>query len=734
MLVSYIGPVPACQSAPMNPSLRALLTVGTLGFVPLTALDFPGKAPGKATLSEIPGQYVTLSNEALAASWAVFGGKLVPATLRDKLAGRNLEAPKEAFTLEFQDGTVLKASRMKAGGFRMEPLSADPKALAEADRLPGQRLSATLESRDGRLRVQWSATLRDGSNYLRQQVRIEPLKEDADLARVVMVDHWLKDADIAGQVNGSPVVAGTVFTAFEHPMALARVEAGGVPKLVPTPGHGDTSLASDQFRAVQEAQPVERRWMKAHATCWLDLSLPVQKGKTFTASSVLGVVPEGQLRRAFLYYVERERAHAYRPFLHYNSWYDIGYFTPYDEKDCLGVVKAFGEELVAKRGVRMDSFLFDDGWDDTSKGGEWRFHAGLPKGFLPVKALAAQYGSEPGAWLSPWGGYGKPRIARRKSGQAAGFETVVDPWESRQDYGQLFALSGPKYFERFHAACLGLVRDHGINHFKFDGTGSINSVMPGSRFGSDFEAAISLIQDLRQAKPDLFVNLTTGTWPSPFWLTICDSIWRGGGDHEFLGDGSDRERWITFRDVDTFERVVKGGPLFPLNSLMLHGLIYARNAKGLNTDPSGAFMREVRSYFGCGTQLQEMYISHGLLTSENWDALAEAAKWSKANAGTLVDTHWVGGDPRKGEVYGWASWSPAKGLLTLRNPSARSGSFTVDLARAFELPGGAADHYTVKPAFSQRALPELEGLRNAHRAVTVTLQPFEVLVFEALPK
>ena len=38
-----------------------------------------------------------------------------------------------------------------------------------------------------------------------------------------------------------------------------------------------------------------------------------------TQSSVFGTLPPGQRRRGFLYYLERERAHPHRPFLHYNS-------------------------------------------------------------------------------------------------------------------------------------------------------------------------------------------------------------------------------------------------------------------------------------------------------------------------------------------------------------------------------------------------------------------------------
>src|SRR5690348_17906914 len=54
-------------------------------------------------------------------------------------------------------------------------------------------------------------------------------------------------------------------------------------------------------------------------------SLPLKAGQSVAYDSVIGLAPQGQARRAVLAYVERERAHPYRPFLQYNSWYDIGY-------------------------------------------------------------------------------------------------------------------------------------------------------------------------------------------------------------------------------------------------------------------------------------------------------------------------------------------------------------------------------------------------------------------------
>ena len=95
----------------------------------------------------------------------------------------------------------------------------------------------------------------------------------------------------------------------------------------------------------------------------------------------------------------------------------------------------------------------------------------------------------------------------------------------------------------------------------------------GSEFDSDFDAAIHLIGELRAKKPDLYVNLTTGTYPSPFWLLYADSIWRGGDDHSFAGVGSDRQALDDLSRLADLSLGGKEGPLFPMNSLMLHGMI-----------------------------------------------------------------------------------------------------------------------------------------------------------------
>ncbi|MBT3750299.1 MAG: hypothetical protein HOG34_15060, partial [Bacteroidetes bacterium] len=45
----------------------------------------------------------------------------------------------------------------------------------------------------------------------------------------------------------------------------------------------------------------------------------------------------------------------------------------------------------------------------------------------------------------------------------------------------------------------------------------------------DMEAGARLIKNLRKQNPEVFINITVGSWPSPFWLQYADCTWRGSG-------------------------------------------------------------------------------------------------------------------------------------------------------------------------------------------------------------
>ena len=332
------------------------------------------------------GQNFLLQNRAVCAHWSVAGGNLSGLVIRDRIHEKDIPVD-EPFRILLKDGTILDAAHLKiAGEPTMTHVTPTPDSAQLAATFPGEAINVEMETSDRTVHVQWSMVLLEGSHYIRQIVTIAAAGEkDVPISRVQLIDLALPGAHVVGSVNGSPIVAGNLFVGFEHPLSQSKVR-------------GD------------------------RATAWIERELPLRAGQTVTYSSVIGVAREGQMRRDFLAYLERERAHPYRTFLHYNSWYDLGYFTPYTATDAVDRINAFGRELTEKRGVKLDSFLFDDGWDKHDS--LWKFNSGFPDGFTPLKNAAEKYDADPGVWMSPWGGYSKPKQERIAFGHEAGYEIV----------------------------------------------------------------------------------------------------------------------------------------------------------------------------------------------------------------------------------------------------------------------------------------------------------------------
>jgi len=653
------------------------------------SLRFPGPEAG-AACGLVDESKLQLSNNIISADWQIEDSAVKPVSFVDHIGGQSLTLPHEVFSLVLNGGSSIYSSQMSVTSMPvLKNLVPDKSSSKMSDSFGGKMIEVALKSEDKNIEAVWRAILRDGSNYIRQEVIFKACDKDIFVKEIILLDMDIPNARPGGDVQGSVIVTDTMFLGYEHPMAANNIVGS-----------------------------------KVH--CSYQQDIEIAAGESYCGSCVIGIAPKGQLRRAFLCYLERQRAHPYRPFLHYNSWYDIGFFSKYNESDCLSVIEAYGRELVQKRGVKFDSFLLDDGWDDTST--LWDFHEGFPQGFKPIADALAKIATEPGVWLGPWGGYGEPKKQRLEYGKKQGFEIY------HENEKPSFKMSGAKYYKRFRDICLEMVREYGVNHFKFDGIGQATGYGYGAGdFVKDFDKILELIAELRGVKKDVFINLTTGTWPSPFWLFHADSIWRGGlDDHAFAGAGSKRQQWITFRDGDTYKRIVSRSDLYPLNSLMLHGVIYARHAEGLDTATEEDFVAEVRTAFGSGTQLQELYITPEFLTDNMWDELAASAKWARVNAPILVDTHWIGGDPNKLAPYGWAAWGDNNATVVLRNPSDKKQQIQLDAKKIFELPDCVAKEYSLRSPYPDQRIKTVS--LKAEIEYNFNLEPFEVLVFDTTTK
>jgi hypothetical protein len=672
-------------------NIKLLLFILFLQFVYTAAfsqIQYPGNLPGKAKAS-LFSKELSLENNVVKIVFQVQGNQIHPVSFTDKVNHRTIDlVPLNWFELSMQDGKIISDKDFHfQDKLTIKTIAKNEKSARYADHLSGKMIVATFINPSTNLSIEWEASLSDGANYIKQKWAFHT-KDSLQIIKYAMLQVPAASIIQEGTVDGSPLVSQQMFFALEHPMSHNEIDANKAVSYLP--------------------------WQNA-----------LQNTDSLVITTVLGVTPANQLRRGFLYYLERERAHPYRSYLHYNSWYDLSWVDrKMEESSSLDRIKMFGDSLIKKRHVPMKAFLFDDGWDNDST--LWQVSSNFPNGFSKMHAIADSYGAHLGLWLSPWGGYGESQEQRLKYGRIQ-----HPPFETNENG---FSLAGPAYFNRFKGVTSNFILKDGVSIFKFDGVGAGNGASgAGLTYQKDIEALLTLTKDLRNVSPDLYLSLTVGTWPSPYWLYYGDAVWRAGSDFGLTGKGDKRQQWVTYRDAESYKNVVKRAALFPLNSVMLHGINIANVGypKQMEMDLKG-ISDGIWAFFGSGTSLQELYINPHLLTPAMWDCLAAAAKWSQDNAQVLQDVHWIGGDPAKAEIYGYAAWSPKKSVFTLRNPSPDSQTINIDVQKIFELPENLSSYFKLSSAINKKdASAEMKVQKG--KSFVVKMAPFEVKVFDAIP-
>lgn len=644
------------------------------------AVIFPQKKqPGVAKITQKANSY-QLANKVLKASFINTGGKLY----FNGCSELGLQPDTELFKVLLGDGKNITASEMKLEDVKMVTLAENPSAATASLRYAGKALEARFTYEE--LSIVWRAILRNGSHYLRTEMDIQAAK-DLPMKGIVAMNYLVAKnsaytaPEVVGNTRGAILASNHIFAGLETPMGL--------------------NSSKDEGNATH----IEGLWRR---------NTTLKAGKTWNISSVVGLVAPKQLRRSFLAYSERERAVAWRPYPVYISWYELNidrnnaqapsYKGNMTVEQCADVVSHWKTHFYDKYQMAPKAFVWDDGWDQY---GTWTFNPNFPNGFDEPANEAKKMGTGIGAWLGPVGGYGQSGEYRRAY------------WRSKGG----MQLSNEDYYNFFIRCCTNMIDRYDFRFFKFDGISAQASAIgpdEGTRGEENAEAIISIERAVRQKRPDIFLNTTVGTWASPFWFHFTDAVWRQEGDYGEAGDqGTDRERWITYRDRLVYQNFIQRSPVCPINTLMTHGFILSRwGAVSKNMDYDG-IVREMRCAFACGSGMVELYNDYKLMDEikDNqgnagalWKDLAECIKWQQEQADVLPDAHWVGGNPwdgKKANVYGWAAWNGKKSVLTLRNPSTSAQTFTTTLREALDIPAYVRGKITLSHAFSQA---ELDGM------------------------
>lgn len=652
------------------------------------------------------GTETRIGNAAVERVFTQEGGRAGTSAILNKLSGVRYRVTSEEFALSIVFAGFGPAAGKEQNGENPSVLTAKDFRFAGMKERTGPNGSRTLtlmysfDRYQANLRVAVHHEVHPGVPYMRK---------------------WVEVADSAGTMH------------FLHKIDVETMAFHGV-----SPGRGafgQPVFAGDVFVGV-EYPGVENVMEGTHISSGYVIGTAMNPQGLASETGILGVAGSPQdLARAFLRYVETIKVRGTRPYLLYNTWYDVRH--PARVKDpshamtesvVLERIDAFRRHMQVPHDITLDAFVLDDGWDNVES--IWRIDSStFPRGFTRLAGELKKSGTKLGMWASPFCGYDM-RDQRVRWGAAHGYEHT----------GNFLCFAGEKYGKEFKERMVGYTRDYGIGYFKWDGfllacneTG--HGHLPGIYSRT---ALISTFADMmaavREVNPDVFVNITVGTWLSPWWLRYADCVWMQGEDYAYAEDVpslNPRDKAITYRDAVLWGNFGRQDLLFPVSSMMTHGIIKGRlNLLGGETESLESFTNETLMYFGRGVMMWELYVSPDALSSEEWHAIASCVKWARGRKDLLADTRMIGGDPLARAPYGFAHSRGDRALVLLRNPSVRPAHIAISLDRDLGFSAGAE---TWRAAYTYPYTMVMAPEFHKTDSLRVPLGSYEVVMIEVLP-
>ncbi len=396
---------------------------------------------------------------------------------------------------------------------------------------------------------------------------------------------------------------------------------------------------------------------------------------------VIGGGERGRARAAVDAYVEHLRRPA-RSLTLYNTWCDMRGA----ELTLQGISNASAaiQSKLRQYGAALDVAAIDDGW--FVPGSIWECDTNkFPGCMQAAHAAVAVSGARLGLWL-PLSGHSLDT----SWGGARGFE-VASP--------KYYCMSGTNYNRALRAQLTRLMAGNAIDYFKHDfcffwcgRTDHGHFPTQAQSTEANVTALLSLLEMEARMNPRIFLAITTGIWPSPWWLPYVDTIWMGGGDHDYnralpASRGSAFE--MNYRDGALYTMLVTRELAFPLSALMTHGVVDGRHTPySMKQEDDEGWANYVMNYLGRGTLMREFYISPENLSARRWEIMARGIRWARTLDGCMAHAHFILGDPNKGELFGYTGVSNNLRYANLRNPLLSSA--TVPLG-ALGISGGVCE-------------------------------------------
>ncbi|UDQ98737.1 hypothetical protein AAEX28_01300 [Lentisphaerota bacterium WC36G] len=129
-----------------------------------------------------------------------------------------------------------------------------------------------------------------------------------------------------------------------------------------------------------------------------------------------------------------------------------------------------------------------------------------------------------------------------------------------------------------------------------------------------------------------------------------------------------------------------------------------------------------------GTGFVELYIKPFVLGAYDWDILSEGLHWVEDVFPLFNRARMHGGNPRKGDVYGYTAWNKKRGYVSIHNPSEKKVTYSFTLDRDFGL---TKDAKAMKYFLSSPMVSDEKGLKSSYKygeTITIELEPREIRI------
>lgn len=419
----------------------------------------------------------------------------------------------------------------------------------------------------------------------------------------------------------------------------------------------------------------------------------------------------------------------------YNSWYD--HMLKISAENIEGSFLEIEKGLTSVGSKPLDCFVVDDGWNDYSKD-FWCFNSKFPNELYPSAALARSFGSSFGLWLGPRGGYTLDTIKFAKRIESAGNGFV-----NRR--ARDICVASEKYIEKLSTLMIDYETRFGLSYWKLDGfanrpcrnkhhdhmVGGKNDMYYYSELWERWIAVFSSL--VKNAKENLFINLTCYAPPSPWFLQWVNTVWmQNSGDIGFITKTPDgkklsaakKDQALTYRDDMYYDFYRERGFCFPPSNMYNHDPIYGNEAKISMTDEQ--FREYLFTNAMRGTEFWELYYSFNMMDENKWRISNSAVSFARENLNLLSRSVLFGGRPSLLQVYGFGCFDGNEGLVMLRNPGTAPAEYTLKLDHTC-----GADERLTSAAVTTVLPYSRDGKSGSYSfgdTLRLTLSPFETRI------